>query len=56
MKLFRKKSRWEKLKDPVVERVPGRSTVRSSLLAAGAAAGVTAVSSVVSSVRNKQQQ
>jgi hypothetical protein len=53
MKLFRKKSAWDKVKDPVVARAP---TVRSGLIAAGAAAGLTALSSVVSSIRKRQGQ
>jgi hypothetical protein len=56
MRLFRKKSTWEKLTDPVVQRAQEKGTVRSSLLAAGAAGGVTAASSVVSSIRKKWQQ
>lgn len=53
MKLFRKKSAWEKVKAPVAARVPGRGTVRSGLVAAGTAAGITAVSSAVSSIRKR---
>jgi hypothetical protein len=50
MKLFRKKSAWDKMKDPVAARAPA---VRSGLFAAGAAVGLTALSAVVSSIRKK---
>ncbi len=53
MMLFRKKSAWDRLKDPVVSRAPDASTLRSGALAAGAAVALTAASSVVSSIRKK---
>lgn len=55
MKLIRRKSTWDRLREPVAARVPGRTTVVSGLLAAGAAAGLTALSSAVSSYRKKKQ-
>ncbi len=53
MMRFRKKSAWDRLKDPVVSRAPDGSTLRSGALAAGAAMALTAASSVVSSIRKK---
>ena len=53
MTLFRKKSTWDKMKDPVVARAPA---VRSGLTAAGAAVGLTALSSIVSSIRKRLDQ
>jgi len=53
MKLFRKKSTWDKVKDPIAEHAPGKTTVRSGLVAAGVAVGVTALSSAVSSFRKR---
>ena len=54
MRPFRRKSTWDKVKDPIAARAPGRGTVKSGLLAAGAAVGITAVSSAVSSLRQKK--
>jgi hypothetical protein len=51
--LFRKKSAWDKMKDPVAARAPA---VRSGLIAAGAAVDLTALSSVVSSIRTRRDQ
>jgi len=56
MGLFRSKSTWDKLKDPVVARAPAKKTVWSGLMAAGAAVGVTAASSAVSSIRKRKGQ
>ncbi len=53
MMLFRKKSAWDRLKDPVVSRAPDASSLWSGALAAGAAVALTAASSVVSSIRKK---
>ena len=53
MKLFRKKSTWDKMKDPVAARAPA---VKPGLIAAGAAIGLTALSSVVSSIRKRLDQ
>jgi hypothetical protein len=53
MKLFRKKSAWDKMKEPVAARASG---MRSGLIAAGAAVGLTALSSVVSSIRKRLDQ
>ncbi len=53
MKRFRKKSAWDKVKDPVVSRAPDKSTLRSGALAAGATVALAAASSVVSSIRRK---
>jgi hypothetical protein len=55
MRLFRRKSTWDKVKDPIAARALGKGTVRSSLVAVAAAAGVTALSSAVSSFREKKQ-
>jgi hypothetical protein len=55
MRIFRRKSRWEKLAGTVTHRGSAKSA-QSGLLAAGAAVGVTALSSAVSSVRKKSQQ
>jgi len=54
MRLFRKQSTWDKVKDPIAARTPGKGTVRSSLMAVGAAVGITAVSAAVSSFRDKK--
>ena len=55
MRIFRKKSTWQKVTDSVAGRTPTKAA-QSGLLAAGAAVGLTAVSSVVSSIRKKAQQ
>ena len=55
MRIFRRKSRWERLAGTVTSRGSAKSA-QSGLLAAGAAVGVTALSSAVSSVRKKSQQ
>lgn len=52
---FRRKSTWDKVKDPIASRAPGKGTVKSGLVAAGAALGITALSSAVSSFREKKQ-
>lgn len=55
--MFRRKSTWDKVREPLVARTPDRATVRSGLVAAGAAAGVTlgltALSSAVSAMRRR---
>ncbi len=56
MALFRRKSTWDKVKEPLAGRAPDKATVRSGLLAAGVVAGVTALSSAVSSLRRKKNQ
>ena len=53
MKLFRKKSAWDKMKDPVIARAPA---AKSGLTVAGAAVALTALSSVVSSIRKRLGQ
>jgi hypothetical protein len=55
MRIFRKKSTWQKLTDSVAGRASAKAT-QSGLLAAGAAVGLTAVSSAVSAIRKKTQQ
>lgn len=54
--LFRKQSPWDKVRKPLSNVAPERSTVRSGLLAAGTAVGVTALSSAVSAYRKKKQE
>jgi len=56
MRLFRRKSTWDRVREPLAARVPAKATVRGGLLAAGAAVGVTALSSAVSSLRRKKDQ
>ena len=53
MKLFRKKSAWDKMKGPVAAGVPA---FRSGLIGVGAAVGLTALSSIVSSIRKRLDQ
>lgn len=52
MKLFHRKSKWEKLVGPVTSGKPA-SAVRSGLTAAGSMVAVTLVSAAVSAVRNR---
>lgn len=54
MKLIHRKSRWQRLLEPVAGATPGRGAVRSGLLTAGAMAGVTVASAVVSAVRHSR--
>lgn len=56
MGLFRKKSRWQRAAEPLIERVPGKAAIKSGAVAAGAAVAVTAVSSVVSAARKKMSR
>jgi hypothetical protein len=51
--LFKKKSTWEKLTDPV-SRVADQAPVRSGLAAVVTAVGVTVASAAVSAVRRRQ--
>jgi hypothetical protein len=54
MKLIHRKSRWQRLLEPVAGATPGRSVVRSGLVTVGAMAGLTAASAVVSAVRHSK--
>jgi hypothetical protein len=59
MGLLNRKSRWERLIEPVAAGVTSatrRSTVRKGLAATGAAIGVSVASAVVSSVRRQQDK
>jgi len=52
MKLFRRKSRWDRLVEPVSHLSPTK-TIKSGLTAVGAVVGVSVASAVVSAVRAK---
>ena len=59
MGLLHRKSRWERLVEPVATGVTSatrRSAVRNSLAAAGAAVGVSVASAVVSSARRQRDK
>jgi hypothetical protein len=54
MSIFHRKSRWERLIEPVAAGATARGVVRSSLAAVGTFVGVTVASAVVSSVRRSR--
>ncbi len=59
MGLFHRKSRWERLIEPIaigVTSATHRGAVRSGLAAAGAAVGVSVASAVVSAVRRRDKK
>ncbi len=59
MDLWHRKSRWERLIEPIAMTVTSatrRSAVRNGLAAAGAAVGVSVASAVVSSVRRQRDK
>jgi cytolysin (calcineurin-like family phosphatase) len=59
MGLLNRKSRWERLIEPVAAGLSDatrRSNVRKGLAATGAAIGVSVASAVVSSVRRQQDK
>jgi len=51
MGLIHRKSRWEKLIEPVAAGATARGVVKSGLAAVGTFVGVTVASAVVSSIR-----
>ncbi len=51
--MFRKKSTWQKMADPLTH-VAGKSIVKSGATAAAMAVGMTAASAAVSAVRRRQ--
>ena len=53
--LFKKKSTWEKLTDPV-SKAAGQAPVRSGLTAVATAMGFTLASAAVSAVRRRQEK
>lgn len=55
MRLFRRKSRWQKAVEPVAN-ADVRSLAKSGLAAAASAATITAASAAVSSWRRKEQR
>lgn len=52
MRVFRRKSTWDKLIEPITSAKPA-TAVKSGLTAVGALAGVSLASAVISAVRNK---
>jgi hypothetical protein len=51
MRLIHRKSRWQRLLEPVAGATPPRGAVKSGLVTVGTMAGVTVASAVVSAVR-----
>jgi hypothetical protein len=58
MKLIHRKSRWQRLVEPVASAAtaPPRAAIRSGLVAVGTAAGLTVASAIVSAVRGPRNQ
>jgi hypothetical protein len=56
MSWFRKKSTWQRVAEPLADRIPGKAAVKSGAVAAGVTLGVTAASSFVSALRKKPPQ
>lgn len=54
MRLIHRKSRWQRLLEPVGAS-PTRGAVKSGLVTAGAMAGLTVASAVVSAVRHSKE-
>lgn len=54
MRLIHRKSRWQRLLEPVAGASPTRGAVKSGLVTAGAMAGLTLASAVVSAVRHSK--
>ncbi len=54
MGLFHRKSRWEKLTEPMA-RVSPKAAAKSGLTALGTMAGVTILSAAVSAVRQRKE-
>jgi len=52
--MFRKKSTWERLTEPVTD-VVGQPPVRSGLAAVAAAVGLTVASAAVSALRRRME-
>jgi crotonobetainyl-CoA:carnitine CoA-transferase CaiB-like acyl-CoA transferase len=56
MHILNKKSRWQRLVQPVTAATPGRGVIRSGLVTAGTMAGVTVASAVISALRHSQAE
>ncbi len=55
MKLIHRKTRWQRLLEPVAGHTSARSAVKSGLVGVGTMAGVTVASAVVSAVRHSRE-
>lgn len=55
MRLLHRKSRWQRLVEPVAGGAQARGAVRSGLVTVGTMAGVTVASAVVSAVRHARE-
>jgi hypothetical protein len=56
MQILNRKTRWQRMLEPVTGASPGRGVMKSGLVTVGTAAGVTIVSAVISAVRHSQAE